>query len=154
MDRIFINSRYHSTPTNFAFGKGDTVPIDQTPSASFNIDPSTGHPLSDITAIVRADNKFEQERMLANLVKYESEFLPPDANIDDVLKYSQPRLAQMPSELAELTEKFTKSRYDEAKAEYERKLKEEELKFYEEQIKAYDSNKKSKAVVDVEPKNE
>ena len=58
------------------YGKKDSVPLDQSSVQDFNIDPVTGRPLYDLTAILRAQNKAEQQKILESLTKFESDFLP------------------------------------------------------------------------------
>lgn len=121
MDRInfsLVNDISPELVTSFDYGHGDTVPIDQTPAKSFNIDPKTGRPMSDLTALLKAQ-PLDRERLLANMEEFRADYaLKPDATPSDVaesLKYALPRLAQMPSELAEYAEFVTSKRLEEAK---------------------------------------
>lgn len=115
MDRIFINQSFHPTVTFVGvYGKGDSVPVDQQPCKDFNIDPATGRPMSDISAVLRA-NKLDQQRLLAEMTEFKADYLPSDISDVDALKYAVPRLAQLPSELAEYSEALTSARLEEAK---------------------------------------
>lgn len=113
MDRISKNTFMHRTLLYSAkYGEPGSTPIDQQPVASFNVDPCTGRPISDMTAILRAQG-LEKSRLLADLDEYKATFLPDDISDDEALKYYQPRLCQLPSELAEYTEQVTHQRMTE-----------------------------------------
>ena len=105
---------------NAEFGKGDTVPVDQQPVLKFNIDPSTGCPMSDLTCLLRSQG-LERERMLANLEEFRADYLPEDISDEQALKFLAPRLAQLPSELAEHVEFVTSKRLEEQKKLAEQK---------------------------------
>lgn len=118
MDRLFKpNCFAASCVATCPYGKGDTVPIDQSPIILQSIDPATGRPMSDITALLRAQNKLDAERILNSMQEFPLDFLPADVKDSDALKYYSPRSAQLPSEMADLREMFT-----------ERQLKEKEEK--------------------------
>lgn len=125
MDKtLYVKPTHESMLFNPSFGAGDTVPIDQQPVKKFNIDPATGAPMSDITAVIRSQG-LDRERMLANLEEFRSEFLPEDISNEDALKYMNPRLCQMPSELAEYAEFVTQKQLeDKRKADEARELEE------------------------------
>lgn len=132
MDRLFVKNApviHYSISERVEYGKKDSVPIDQSSVQSFNIDPVTGRPLYDLTAVVRAQSKAEQQRVLDMMVKFDSDWLPDDVTNDMALKYSFPRYAQMPSELAELTEKVNAAKFEEwrksKQIEDEKKAREE-----------------------------
>lgn len=116
MDKVVSNFRIPAESLSYSpvYGKGDTCPIDQQPVAKFNIDPATGRPMSDLTAVLRSQG-LDRERLLANLEEFRSEFLPDDISDSDALKYQNPRLCQMPSELAEYSEFVTQKRLEEKK---------------------------------------
>lgn len=127
MDRLINpNGFCHSIVEPVKYTELDSVPIDQSSVQEFNIDPDTGRPISDITIILRSQNKMEQERVLSTMQKFDSSFLPDDISDEDAVKFVVPRYSQMPSELAEVAEKFTQLKLDEAKKAAEKK-KEAEL---------------------------
>lgn len=118
MDRFSNYQRdltYKSQPPIYdevvKYGERDSVPVDQQSLADFNWDERTGMPMYDITALLRS-SKLEQRQILAGLEEFKSEFLPADMSDEDALKYWQPSLCQMPSELAEYTEKVVLARYE------------------------------------------
>lgn len=111
------------------FGEKGSCPIDQTPSQSFNIDPSTGRPMSDITAIVRSQNALEMQAKFASLPEFKSNYLPEGTSNDDALVYQTPRLAQLPSELAEYRLHFHKL-MDEKREKARLEKEQKELKEY------------------------
>lgn len=106
--------------TRVKFGEKGSVPIDQTPSQSFNIDPNTGRPMSDIQKLVKMQNVAEQQAAFAGLSEFKSNFLPSDIKDEDALKFMCPRLAQLPSELLSFKEGLVKSKLAE-QAEHQRK---------------------------------
>ena len=93
------------------YGELDSVPLDQQSIQDFNFDPKTGMPCYDITALIRS-SKLDQRAALANLEEFKGDFLPEDISDEDALKYSYPYYAQLPSELAEMTEKVTRLRIE------------------------------------------
>lgn len=97
---------------NVKYGEGDSVPVDQQSIQDFNWDERTGMPMYDITALIRSD-KLAQRDILARLTEFKTEFLPEDISDEDALKYWQPSLCQMPSELAEYTERVLRARIEE-----------------------------------------
>lgn len=101
-----------------SYGALDCVPIDQAPIQKFNIDPLTGRPTDIMNAITKARG-LEQQRLLAELPEFKSEFLPPDVSDEDALRYACPRLSQMPSELALFQEELVKQDIEkELRAQY------------------------------------
>lgn len=140
-----INLPHRSVMERVEYGKKDSVPLDQAAVQSFNIDPVTGRPMYDLTCIIKAQNKSEQERLIANMTQFDSNFLPDDLSDDDALKYSYPRYAQMPSELAELTEKFAHQKFEEWRHQKQIEDEEQAKKDYEEYL---ESLKKKKEVED------
>lgn len=115
MDRIRNFSFHSAIATPIAFGDKGSCPIDQQPAASFNIDPATGRPSDLMTSVMRAQG-LERDKLLAGLQEYKSEFLPADMSDADAIKFAQPRLCQLPSELAEFQEGLIKMQIDEEKA--------------------------------------
>lgn len=141
MDRLIkYNSPSVSVVVPVEYGKGDSVPIDQQSSKDFNVDPLTGRPINDITVVLRSQDKFEQQRILANLEQFKADYLPSDLSNEDALKYSVPRYAQLPSELAELSEKFSKQQVDEFKKAAQAKKAKEDNERFEKLIKKFDNN--------------
>lgn len=142
MDRISKRTIFHPTMVRCSkFGEKGSTPIDQQPVAKFNIDPLTGRPLSDMTAILRAQG-LEQRQLLSSLQEYKSEFLPDDISDDEALKYYQPRLCQLPSELAELSERITDQRI---KEQQDKDLFEAEEAERKKQLELEDQKKKAEA---------
>lgn len=139
MDKtLYIKPTHPSILFAPSFGEGDTVPIDQQPVQKFNIDPATGAPMSDITAVLRSQG-LDRERLLANLEEFRAEFLPEDMSNEDALKYMNPRLCQMPSELAEYAEFVTQKQLEE-------KRKADEARELEEFRKSFDKDEKEEKV--------
>lgn len=142
MDRINIKN-HSSVRLHFAsrpaFGKKGSCPIDQYYSQEFNIDPQTGRPMSDITALMRCQNNVEMQAAFAALPDYKSNFLPDDLTDGDALPYLKPRLAQMPSELLEwrgkLDEKHLQEETLKKQEEETKKLQEERQKEFEDFMK-------------------
>lgn len=136
MDRIDKNFRFHpSMISPVKYGEKDSVPIDQQPAQRFNIDPMTGRPMSDITAILRAKGK-EQDHLLENLTEFKATYLPDGISDEEALKYYKPRLCQMPSELAEYTEQVTRERL-----ERDKKLKDAvELDLFKKHLRGEDED--------------
>lgn len=143
MDRIRKNMVPHpSISTTFKYGDKGTCPIDQQGVQRFNIDPTTGRPILDLTVVLRSQG-LEQQKMLAELGEFKATYLPEDISNEDALKYYKPRLCQLPSELAEYNEMLTKQALDEQakkkSAEEQRllfeQLEEEEKQRLEEQKK-------------------
>ena len=143
MDRYImnINQPHRSVVERVEYGKKDSVPLDQSAVQSFNIDPVTGRPMYDLTCIIKAQNKAEQERLIANMTQFDSNFLPDDLSNEDALKYSYPRYAQMPSELAELTEKFAHQKFEEWRQQKQIEDEEQAKKDYEEYLESLKKKK-------------
>lgn len=143
MDRISrtsvnanLISHFHSRAK---FGEHGSCPIDQYYSQSFNIDPQTGRPMSDITSLMRMQNNVEMQAAFAALGDYKSNFLSPDISDADALPYLKPRLAQMPSELLEWRGKLDEQKLQEVtlkkQEEETKKLQEERQKEFEDFMK-------------------
>lgn len=146
MDRIFENKYNPLMIETVKYGELDSVPIDQQSARDFNIDPTTGFPMDDITAILRS-SQLEARMTLADLQEFKADFLPADMSDDDALKYYQPKFCQLPSELAELSERITKERFEEWKRDNQRQQDEEEENLYKEFLEDY---KKKKSVESIE----
>lgn len=86
------------------YGEADSCPIDQSPCEDFNINPDTGRPMSDISRLLRAQTKYEQTEMLKRMEERPIGEVMTKEQLVHSLKYAQPRLAQLPSELADFTE--------------------------------------------------
>lgn len=144
MDRVNYNFRPHpSIVIGVAFGEDDSLPFDQQGVQKFNIDPATGCPLSDITAILRSKDNLDGQRLLASFEQYKSEFLPEDISDEDALKYYQPARCQMPSELAELQERILRERIEEEAKQKEFENEQEYEKYVEERLAAIRAKSKS-----------
>lgn len=151
MDRLIKPNAFHPTLSECVdYGDLDSVPVDQASCQSFNFDPATGLPMSDVTAILRAD-ALQARVKLAELQEFKAEFLPAETTDEDALKYYQPRLAQMPSELAELAEDIAKQRWEDYKKTKEIKDNEDEAKLYKDWLENY--LKSQKSGTDVKPIN-
>lgn len=130
MDRIRFNTfqPHVSMVKPVVYGKGDSVPIDQQSAQVFNIDPATGRPICDLTLIMRANNKFEQEKILANLPEFEKTYLPDDVSDEQAIEFACPRLTQLPSEKVDFQTNLMRQRIEREKAQkqadYEKKVQE------------------------------
>lgn len=136
MDRISKSTRFHRTMSiPVKYGTLDSVPIDQQACKGFNIDPLTGRPVYDMTAIIRSQG-LEQQRLLADLSEFKAQFLPDDISDADALKYLKPRLCQLPSEMAEYQEAIVKARLKEKEDAARMEEEEKAAKEYEELLEA------------------
>lgn len=116
MDRILKpNSLLASCGYPFEYGEGDSVPIDQQSAKTFNIDPMTGRPYYDLTLVMRAQNPLERDKLLAEMQQFKQDFLPSDISDEKALEFYEPRLAQLPSEKADLLEYHYTNEYKKAK---------------------------------------
>ena len=144
MDRIrnFTTLPHMSMVKPIVYGKGDSVPIDQQSAQVFNIDPATGRPICDLTLIMRANNKFEQEKILANLPEFEKTYLPDDVMDEQAIEFACPRLSQLPSEKVDFQTNLMRQRIEREKAqqlaEYDKKLQEHHDKLMSELDKEND----------------
>lgn len=131
------------------FGEKGSVPIDQTPSQSFNIDPNTGRPMSDIQKLVKMQNVAEQQAAFAGLSEFKSNFLPSDIKDEDALKFMCPRLSQLPSELLSFREGLVKAKIAEQAEQQLKQAAEQKAKADKEYMEKFRkelvdaSNKKS-----------
>lgn len=141
MDRIKRYSVHSSLLAAPDYGKGDTCPIDQQPAKDFNVDPATGHPMSDITAVMKSQSLSAVRDALDIIETSKHDFLDDSVSDADALKYSIPRLCQLPSELAEYTESVTKARLQEKAV----KQRDEQLKKEQEEYENYLSELKKKS---------
>lgn len=150
MDRISRNTKPHSTVSEVvSYGTGDSVAIDQQGTQLFNVDPATGRPMSFMDAVIKAQG-LDRDRLLRSVDEYKASFLPDDISDEDALRYAQPRLTQLPSELAEYTEQVTKARLQRAKEDQARKEEQRYKELFEERVKSLESEKKH----EVEPKKD
>lgn len=90
------------------YGEKGSLPIDQSMSKKFNIDPATGRPMNDVQRLVKMQNDFEMQRCFAQLPEYKSNFLPKEMSDEDALMFMCPRNKQLPSELLDYREGLTK----------------------------------------------
>lgn len=145
MDRINIKN-HSSIQLHFAsrpaFGQKGSCPIDQYYSQEFNIDPQTGRPMSDITALMRCQNQVEMQAAFAALSDYKSNFLPDDISDGDALPFLKPRLAQMPSELLEWRGKLDEKHLQE---ETLKQQQEETAKLEKERAEEFENFMRSKS---------
>ena len=105
MKRI-SNYLHHVCVTRVCFGDDGSVPIDQTPSMSFNLNPHTGRPMSDIQRLVHIQNDLQLASEFSQLQEFKPAFLPTEMSDVDAIKFAVPRLCQLPSELIEHRLKF------------------------------------------------
>lgn len=141
MERLisnYVNPRPFAFLEDVEYGKGDSIPLDQTSVQKFNIDPATGMPISDISAIIRANNLATQRDLVSRLQEFKADFLPADISDADAIKYAVPRYAQLPSEVAEMTEMIAQKKLDDLKAQKERESAEAKAKADEEYQKMLD----------------
>lgn len=120
--RIFIPHVDVSLYAAVTYGEMDSVPIDQSPVQDFNVDPETGRPESDITKILRAQTKFEQDKLYKELVERKVDV--SELSVEQLrheAMFGRPRLAQSPSELADFVESMQQKAFNDAE---EKRLKE------------------------------
>lgn len=119
MDRIkfrnhdYIRDSFASRPRYGEFG---SLPIDKTPSKSFNIDPDTGRPMSDVDKLIKTSDAQEMLARFSSLDEVKSNFLPKDMDDISALSFLHPRSAQLPSELAHWQEGLAQRQYQKAQA--------------------------------------
>ena len=148
MDRICKLTRFHrSMALSVPYGTLDSVPIDQQAVKGFNIDPMTGRPVYDMTAVIRSQG-LEQQRLLAELDEFKAQFLPEDVTDEVAVKYLKPRLCQLPSELAEYQETIVKARLQEKEDAARKEEEENAAKEYEELLEAAKKRSSDKSVSD------
>lgn len=111
------------------FGDKDSCPICQNPAQDFNIDASTGRPMEDITALIRASDDLEARRIVNAMPEFKSDNLPDDMSDADAIKFMKPSLCQLPSELKRFHESIgqfmidkKQELVDKLKAEKEQRL--------------------------------
>lgn len=81
------------------FGKHGSIAIDQTPSMKFNIDPSTGRPMTEIERLVRIQDSVAQQALFSQLREFKSQFLPADMTDEQAIMFQKSRHCQTKSEL-------------------------------------------------------
>lgn len=114
---------YTQNYNSISFGEKGSVPIDQSPAQDFNIDPATGRPVSDISKLVRAQNKMELNKALNDIEEFKAATgLPDEITDEQALDYVNPRLCQLPSERFALVEEMTQAKLDKAEKERAAKL--------------------------------
>lgn len=86
--------------TRASYGQKGSLPIDQTPAKDFNVNPDTGRPMSDIQKLVKMQDAVEMQAAFANLPELKAQFLPEGTTDEDAIRFTHPKLAQMPSEMA------------------------------------------------------
>ena len=124
--RNFVNTGYvrHVVFTAPKFGDKGSLPLDQTPSKDFNVDPCTGRPMSDIQRLCKMQSDFEMQAAFSQLTEFKSKFLPEGISDSDALKFSCPRLYQLPSELLAYRENLAKYQIAQAQLAEQKKAKE------------------------------
>lgn len=123
--RNFVNTGYvrHIVFTAPKFGEKGSVPLDQTPSKEFNVDPNTGRPMSDVQRLCKMQSDFEMQALFASLPEFKTKFLPDNMSDSDALKFVCPRLAQLPSELLSYRENLIKYQIAQEKLAEEKRVK-------------------------------
>ena len=123
--RNFINTAYMRAVVSTApkFGEKGSVPLDQTPSKSFNIDPNTGRPMSDVQRLCKMQSDLEMQAAFAQLPEFKTKYLPEGMSDVDALKFVCPRLAQLPSELIEYREGLARYQIAQSQLAKEREAK-------------------------------
>lgn len=108
--RQVFNTAYfdYATKHVIKYGQKGSLPIDQSMSKKFNIDPATGRPMSDVQRLVKMQNDVEMQRCFAQLDDYKSNFLPEDMPDEQALMFMCPRDKQLPSELLAYRDGLTK----------------------------------------------
>ena len=124
--RNFVNTGYvrHVVFTAPKFGDKGSLPLDQTPSKDFNVDPCTGRPMSDIQRLCKMQSDFEMQAAFSQLTEFKSKFLPEGISDSDALKFSCPRLYQLPSELLAYRENLVKYQIAQVQLAEQKKAKE------------------------------
>lgn len=124
--RNFVNTGYvrHVVFTAPKFGDKGSLPLDQTPSKDFNVDPCTGRPMSDIQRLCKMQSDFEMQAAFSQLTEFKSKFLPEGISDSDAIKFSCPRLYQLPSELLAYRENLAKYQIAQAQLAEQKKAKE------------------------------
>lgn len=135
----YIADVYFSRPS---FGSPGSVPIDQTPSQDFNVNPHTGRPMSDIQRLVHIQNDLQLAAEFAQLQEFKPKFLPKDMTDEDAIKFAVPRLSQLPSELIAHRVKLAKMQFDKVQAQKKQELEKVRL---ESQQKFFENLKESKS---------
>lgn len=132
--RQVFNTSYlnHASKHIIKYGEKGSLPIDQSMSKKFNIDPATGRPMSDVQRLVKMQNDVEMQRCFAQLDEYKSNFLPKDMSDDDALMFMCPRDKQLPSELLSYREGLTKYRLQQHEIAEQRKVADAKAKADEE----------------------
>lgn len=145
MDRISRSVSFHGTvvmPVNY--GSRLCVPIDQQMAQSFNVDPSTGRPVDDITALVRSQG-LEQRRILDNLNPMESSYLAEDVTDEQAISECVGRYCQLPSEYAEYTEQVVRKKIEDELRRQQNLSDEEFNKILEERVAEYRKKKEDES---------
>lgn len=94
------------------YGRKGSFPIDQTPSQPFNIDVSTGRPMTEIERLVKIQNSVNQQAFFASLSEFRSNFLPDDVTDEDALTFIKSRYCQTKGQLLDYKEGLAKYQLD------------------------------------------
>lgn len=121
--KVFITkSQIAPVYASVKYGDDDSCPIDQSPAEKFNIDVTSGRPMSDITRLMRCQSELEKNNIFKSLQERKGlEGFTDIKKLEHDIKYHRPWLAQLPSELLEYTEDVFKRSLD-----AKEKLKEDE----------------------------
>lgn len=114
------------------FGDKGSVPINQGPSKDFNIDPHTGRPMQQITALLHAQSAAEQMALFSGLEEFKSNYLPDDISNEDAIRFMMPRYCQLPHQISEFSANLAA---EEQAKKLEKAKKDEDTKKVEEPTK-------------------
>lgn len=120
-----MNFARHLYATRVNYGDPGSCPVDQTSSKEFNIDPSTGRPMSAIDKVIKANSEVEMQAMFAALPEIATQFKDSNMSNEEILKFAFPRHCQLPSEIAKLNGEFTKIRMADLDAQRKQQLQKE-----------------------------
>lgn len=126
------------------FGEKGSVPIDQTPAQSFNLDPATGRPMSDIQRLTKLQDNYALQTQFAQLKEFKTQFLPDDVSNEDALKFMCPRYSQLPSELLEYRDNLLRDHLSKEQAKQQKEVLAARQKEDEEYVNAFRDSLKSK----------
>lgn len=127
------------------FGKKGSIAIDQTSSMHFNIDPSTGRPMTEIERLVRIQDSVAQQALFSQLSEFKSQFLPVDCTDEAALMFMKSRHVQTKSELLAYKDNLAKYQLNKAMQENQKKMAaakaEQDKKDYEELLASFRQTK-------------
>lgn len=137
-----MNTRNFSNTSNIRrniasspkYGVKGSFPIDQTPSMSFNINPDTGRPMSDVQRLVKIQDQVNQQALFASLKDYKSSYLPSDMSDEDALTFIKSRYCQTRSQILDYKESLAKYQLDKENAAKSAALEKEKQDRYQSMI--------------------